>query len=610
MEKRSETHFDPADSEALLKVVIVGHVDHGKSTILGRLLADTDSLPKGKLEEIRLSCQRNSKPFEYAFLLDALKNERSQGITIDMARCFFRTRKRKYMVIDAPGHIEFLKNMVTGAARADAALLVIDAAEGIRENSRRHGYMLSILGVPQIAVLVNKIDLVGYSKEVYDSIVKEYSAFLNELGVKAASFIPVSGREGDNIASASERMPWYEGSSALGQMEAFKPASAPADGPLRIPVQDIYKFTENGDDRRIVAGTILSGSLKTGDELVFLPSGKTSVVKDVEEFNAPKRDSAQAPQAVGFTVNTQIYARPGEIACRKGEPLPLVGSRFKANVFWLSKNPLVPGRRYKLKLAAARVSAELVDVLSVLDASSLGSVNGRKRVDRHDVGLCVFETSKPLAFDKVSTLSSTGRFVIVDNYEIAGGGVVLDAVDAGASALEERVRKREANWDSGIVAASRRSERNRHPGKTVIFVGPEPFASTLAKKTELALFEAGASTYYLGLSNLSSTSGLGDASRDVQERDGSIETLGEMARAMTDAGLVFISSAYGLDDYELQKLKLVSRPYEFLIVELGQGRLSKFVPDLRLTEESPLGEALPEVLKLLAANKLLPEYVI
>jgi len=470
--------------------------------------------------------------------------------------------------------------------------------------------MLSILGVPQIAVLVNKIDLVSYSKEVYESIVKEYSAFLAELGVKAASFIPVSGREGDNIASASGKTPWYAGPSALGQMEAFSSASAPSDGPLRIPVQDIYKFTANGDDRRIVAGTIASGTLKTGDELVFLPSGKTSVVKDIEEFNAPKRLLAQAPQAVGFTVNTQIYARPGEIACRKGEPLPLVASRFKANVFWLSKNPLVPGRRYKLKLAAARVSAELVDVLSVLDASSLGSVSGRKRVDRHDVGLCVFETSKPLAFDKVSTLSSTGRFVIVDNYEIAGGGVVLDAAGSGSGALEERVRRREANWDAGIVGPARRAGRNRHPGKTVIFVGPEPFASTLAKKAELALFEAGASTYYLGLSNLSSTAGLGDASKDVQERDGEIENLGEMARAMTDAGLVFISSAYGLDDYELEKLKLISRPYEFLIVEIGQGRLAKFVPDLRLPDGASSGDELPQVLKLMAANRLLPDYVI
>jgi bifunctional enzyme CysN/CysC len=206
-----------------MNIVIVGHVDHGKSTIIGRLLADTGSLPDGKLEQIKQLCRKNAKPFEYAFLLDALKDERSQVITIDTARSFFKTDKRKYIIIDAPGHIEFLKNMITGASRADAALLVIDAAEGVKENSRRHGYMLSMLGIKQICVLVNKMDNVSYSEKAYLKIVSEYDAFLNQIGIKAEGFIPVSGMEGDNIAKISSNMPWYKEDTVLTVLISSKP---------------------------------------------------------------------------------------------------------------------------------------------------------------------------------------------------------------------------------------------------------------------------------------------------------------------------------------------------------------------------------------------------
>src|SRR5262245_52180884 len=198
-----------------LSLVIGGHVDHGKSTIIGRLLADTGSLPEGKLEAVRANCERNSKPFEYAFLLDALKDEQAQGITIDAARVFFKTAQRPYIIIDAPGHIEFLRNLVTGAARAEAALLVIAAKEGVQENSRRHGYMMSMLGIRQIVVLVNKMDLVGFDRSTFDRIAAEYREFLGRLDVIPDGFIPVSGREGDHIARRSEAMQWYDGPTVL-----------------------------------------------------------------------------------------------------------------------------------------------------------------------------------------------------------------------------------------------------------------------------------------------------------------------------------------------------------------------------------------------------------
>jgi bifunctional enzyme CysN/CysC len=245
-------------SRQQLHIVIVGHVDHGKSTVIGRLLADTGSLPEGKLDQVRAMCARNARPFEYAFLLDALKNEQAQGITIDTARCFFKTARRDYILNDAPGHIEFLKNMVTGAARAEAALLVIDANEGIQENSKRHGYMASMLGIKQVAVLVNKMDLVDYSEDVFRYIREEYLAFLSRLGVEPVAFIPISAREGINMTAVSPETPWYGGPSVLEQIDAFTPASDRRGKPFRMPVQDIYKFTAEGDDRRIVVGTVSS----------------------------------------------------------------------------------------------------------------------------------------------------------------------------------------------------------------------------------------------------------------------------------------------------------------------------------------------------------------
>ena len=225
--------------EEIMNIVTVGHVDHGKSTVVGRLMADTGVLPEGKLEQIRENCRRNSKPFEYAFLLDALKNEQAQGITIDTARCFFKTEKRHYIIIDAPGHIEFLKNMVTGASRAEAALLVIDAARGIEENTRRHGYFLSMLGIRQVAVLVNKMDLVAYRQQVYDDIRTAYADFLHKIGITPASFIPVSGMQGDNIAGHSANMPWYDGLNVLEQLDRFQAVPEPEDRPLRLPVQGV-----------------------------------------------------------------------------------------------------------------------------------------------------------------------------------------------------------------------------------------------------------------------------------------------------------------------------------------------------------------------------------
>lgn len=443
-------HNENIDKEDM-NIVIVGHVDHGKSTVIGRLLADTGSLPDGKLEQVKENCRRNSKPFEYAFLLDALKDEQAQGITIDSARCFFKTKKRDYIIIDAPGHIEFLKNMISGAARAEAALLVIDAHEGIQENSRRHGYMVSMLGVKQVAVLVNKMDLVNFDKKVYDDVIREYSEFLNKINVTPVFFIPISAVLGDNIAEKSQKMHWYKGTTVLEALDQLENAKLSDDKPFRMPVQDVYKFTKDKDNRRIVAGTVETGVLKVGDEVVFYPSGKKTRVKSIEAFNKEKQEEVSAGTATGFTTTEQIYTRRGEIATIRGEQKPKVGTLINVKLFWLGKKPMETNKKYYLKIGTAKAEVVVTEITNVLDASNLSSEK-KETVNRNDVAECIMKSLKPIAFDLSNELIETSRFVVIDDYEIVGGGIIVEALedDYITSQLEDHLRLFMGNYKIDI----------------------------------------------------------------------------------------------------------------------------------------------------------------
>jgi bifunctional enzyme CysN/CysC len=420
-----------------MPIVVVGHVDHGKSTVVGRILADSGSLPDGKLAQVRALCARTSKPFEYAFLLDALADERDQGITIDAARVFFTSARRAYVIIDAPGHVEFLKNMVTGASRADAALLVVDAREGVQENSRRHATMLAMLGVGQVAVLINKMDLVGWSQPAFNAIVSELQEFLDRVPIKAAAYLPVSGREGVNLVTRSSATPWYLGPTVLEVLDAFTAPLAPAAAPFRMAVQDVYRFTNFADDRRIVAGAIDSGTLRVGDEVVFYPAGKRARVQSLERFNRPASASAAAGEAAGFTLDPQIYITRGDLAARAGEPPPLVATRLRVNLFWLGRAPLVPHKDYVLRLGTARVPMRVERVEQVLDAATLATAD-RAEVARNEVAECVLALGRPIALDVHADHAQTGRFVVIDDYEIRGGGIVREALpDTDAEARQK-----------------------------------------------------------------------------------------------------------------------------------------------------------------------------
>ena len=593
-----------------MNVVIVGHVDHGKSTLVGRLLADTGSLPQGKLEAVKEHCRKNARPFEYAFLLDALKDEQAQGITIDTARSFFKSRTRDYIIIDAPGHIEFLKNMITGAARAEAALLVIDAKEGIRENSRRHGYMLSFLGIKNFSVCVNKMDLVNYSKEVFDQIQAEYTEFLNEINLRPMHFIPISALEGDNMVSSSKKMPWYKGPHILEALDSFPKAAPNYARELRFPIQDIYKFTAEGDDRRIMSGRIESGTIKAGDEVVFLPSQKCSKVTSIEIFNAPELTEAFAGQSTGICLETQIYIKPGEVVCNPKEKLPHVSHKFKANIFWMGKQPFIKNKNYKLKLVTQQVPMVLSEILGVLDASELSSVK-KDQVDRHDVAECVLETLKPVVFDDISHIPETGRFVIVDQYEIAGGGIILAPVFENETALNQRVKARNYIWVRSHITPESRAVKYDHKSALVIIVGKADTGKLLlAKALEEQLFEAGKKVYFLGIPNDVLDSGINTNDRTLNTMN-HIQQLGEMAHLMTDAGLVVITMVSDIDSYELNILKSLNRPNKTFVINVGENLFEKNDVDLTTEEVKDPAVVLPAVLpKVIAILEPDPEFLI
>ncbi len=565
-----------------MNIVIVGHVDHGKSTVIGRLLADTHSLPEGKLEQVRAQCELNSKPFEYAFLLDALKDEQAQGITIDAARVFFKSNLRHYLILDAPGHIEFLKNMITGAARAEAALLVIDAAEGVQENSRRHGYMMSLLGVRQLAVVVNKMDLVGWNRGVYDGIVREYGAFLDQIGLKPSAFIPVSARGGDNIATRSEELPWYDGPTVLNALDEFRSEPLPVDRPFRMPVQDVYKFTKQGDDRRIVAGTIDSGSLTVGDTVIFYPSGKKSRVKSIEAFNRPAQPRAEAGWAVGFTLQEQIYITRGELATVEGQPRPQVTTRLRVSLFWLGKDPMVKRKEYLLKLGSARVPCRVEEVLRVMDASTLGTTEQRNSIQRHDVAECVLRLDRAIACDLAEDIAATSRFVIVDDYEIRGGGIVREAMTDRQAAVRDRVLLRNYKWEPSTVQPEHRAEKYNQKASLILVTGEhEQDRKGVAKALEEKLFQDGKVVYFMGIGNV--LYGVdADIERKQENRLEHMRRLAEVANLMLDAGIILVVAAAELTQDDLEVIKTAVEPDWIETVWAGDTVTTDLSVDLQL----------------------------
>ena len=522
-----------------LKIVIVGHVDHGKSTVVGRLLHDTGSLLEVKLEQLQRAAAHRGAPFEWANLMDALQAERDQNITLDTAQIWFRTARRQYVIIDAPGHIEFLKHTVTGAAQAEAALLVIDAHEGVQENSRRHGYLLHLLGIRQVIVLVNKMDLENFSQARFNQIEAEFRAWLQTIGLGPKAFIPISARQGDNLATRSKNLPWWTGPTVLEALDDFQSFEPPLNQPLRFPIQDVYRF----DERRILAGRVESGCLRVGDRLLFSPGNKASTVKSIERWSAPPATAAHAGESIGITLTEQIFVERGALAAHEDAP-PYTLSRFKVRVFWLGRPPFQKGRKYKLRLATQECECQIDELTRVIDASTLNVVeraSGEAFVGRHEVAELTLKTKRPIAFDAITEIVPTGRFVMVDGCDIAGGGIILE--DNYPRRTSDALHKSQnIFWTTPKITAQQRTERDGHAGCVVWLTGLSGSGkSTIATELERELFALGKHVYVLDGDNV--RHGLcADLGFSPEDRRENIRRIGEVAKLFADAGVICITA--------------------------------------------------------------------
>ena len=518
-----------------MKIVFVGHVDHGKSTLIGRILEETGSLPEGKVEALRASCQAQGQRFEYAFLLDALAEEQQQNVTIDTTQIQFRSARRDYVIIDAPGHEEFLKNMITGAASAEAAVVVIAADEGARAQSRRHGQLLSLLGIRQVIVAANKMDLVNYSESAFREIEKTYGAFLKTLGLNAAPFVPISASAGGNIVKNGDpAMAWFKGPSLLQAIDQLPAAESAARQPLRFPIQDVYRM----ENRRILVGRIESGTLCAGDQLLFSPHHKTARVATIERWPTTSTDSASAGESIGITLRDHIFIERGHIASHEADA-PVESNRVHARVFWIGAEPLRVGARYRLKLVTQNVECEVVALDAVIDVATLdAAASERPELRINEVGDVTLQTRAALVLDNHERVPTMGRFILADGDSLVGGGVISGALYTSAKAI----RSENIFWNESEITAEHRAMRNQHRGAVVWLTGLSGAGkSTIARALEKELFQLSMHTYVLDGDNLRHglNANLGFAPEDRAEN---IRRVSEVAKLMADAGTVVITS--------------------------------------------------------------------
>lgn len=508
-----------------INLVTVGHVDHGKSSIIGRLLVDTNSLPNGKVEAIKRMCEKQSKVFEYAYLLDSLKDEQAQCITIDSARCFFKTSNRRVLLRDAPGHLEFLKNMITGASTADAGLLVIDVSEGMKENTKRHSYLLSLLGIKQIAVIINKMDLISYDEERYKEVKFECEEYLDEIGVKVVKYIPVSAQSGDNIVSKSNNMTWYKGDTLLETIDQFEPQKPNCQLDFRMPLQDIYKFSADNDNRRIFAGTVLTGKAKVGDKIIFYPSEKVSKIKTIESYNVRNKEEVVAGEAIGFTLTDEIYLKRGELACIYNQSKPLVTENILVKIFWLGAEPLRYNKKYYIKCGHSKIEAELVEIKKLFDAENLILKTDRKYIEQNHIAECVLKLKNPLACD--IDIFENSRVVIVDDYEISGGGLIIANVESSNNNYwKDRVKGNLLNQKGQVIWLTGRSGA----GKTTIAIELEKELKAMGK----LIYRLDGDDLRAGINR--------DLGFSKEDRKENIRRIAEIAKLFANAGIITIVS--------------------------------------------------------------------
>ena len=521
------------------RVVIVGHVDHGKSTLIGRLLHDTGSLPDGKFEEIQGICEaRRLDNIEWSFVLDAFQAERDQAITIDTTQIWFSSDTRDYVIIDAPGHREFLKNMISGAAAADAAILVVDACEGLQEQTRRHAYMLSLIGMKQISVVINKMDTQNYAQDVFTRVKAEVEDYMASIGLSAKSFIPISARKGDGIAAMGVNMGWFDGHDLVRTLDDFTRAAPAVDLPLRFPVQDVYRF---GDDERIIVGRVESGTIKAGDTILFSPTNESAIVKSIEVWpeNAAK-DSASAGEVIGIKLSQRLFVERGHMASH-AQHAPMLSNLFKVNLFWLSDEPLRVDNSYKVRCATHEMNVTVQSINRLINTDNLAQDNGGVALTRNNVADVTLRVHGLMALDAYIDNEITGRVVIYDKQNIVGGGLV--DMDGYLDQRQLTAPKSQNIYKvNHLLSRDVRAQHMGQHGGVFWFTGLSGAGkSTIAMAVEQALFDKGYKTYVLDGDNV--RHGLNkDLGFSPEDRQENIRRIGEVAALIADSGLIVITA--------------------------------------------------------------------
>ncbi len=522
------------DSSQVPKIVIVGHVDHGKSSFIGRLLYDIGEIQEDKFNDLKKASDKRGVDFEFAFLLDALQDERDQGITIDTTRIFFKTKKRQYVFIDAPGHKEFIRNMITGASSADIAILIVDVHEGIKQQTKKHAYLLKLLGIENVITLYNKMDRINYNEDKYLKIKSELDEFLCEIGVKSLSSIPISAKFGDNLVITSKNMSWYNGSLFIDVLDKYKISGAKITDFIRFPVQDIYKIGE----KRIIVGKIESGRISEGTKLMFLPSNERVQIKTLEAWPRPKKEYVVG-DCIGITLSEQIFVDRGNMASDINSP-PKLTNRFESSVFWLSKKKISFEKKYLMKINTGEYEVSINKIKRIIDTESL-NIKNKNNVEKNDVCELVIHSSQLIPMDDYSVNKSTGRFCLLDEEEILAGGIIdlKNYPDQREDKLNSKPNITPENYS---ISEIDRSIRFNHRPAIIWLTGLSGAGkSTIAKNVEKKLFKKNINVFSLDGDNLriGLNKNLGFSPEDRTEN---IRRTAEVAKLFTQSGFIVLVS--------------------------------------------------------------------
>lgn len=515
----------------LLRFITCGSVDDGKSTLIGRLLYESKALLEDQLSALESDSRKHGTQggeLDFALLVDGLSAEREQGITLDVAYRFFATEKRKFIVADTPGHEQYTRNMITGASTADVAVILIDARKGVLTQTRRHSYLVSLIGIRRVVVAINKLDMVGYSQEVFEQIDADYRAFASRLGIEHIQSIPLSALRGDNITEPSPNTPWYQGPSLMQFLETVELAQAREDAPLRMPVQWVNRPTP---DFRGFSGRILGGSVRPGDAVRVLPSGRTSRVERIVTLNGDL-PQAISGQSVTLTLSDEIDISRGDVIAAADAP-PAVADQFEATVVWMSEERMLPGRPYLIKLGASSIGGALGRPKHQVDVNSLDNLPA-KTLGLNEIGVCTLSLDRATPFDPYAENRDMGSFIVIDRYthQTVGAGMLHFALR----------RSQNIHWQAVEVDKTARTRLNGHKPCVIWLTGLSGAGkSTIANLLERRLHAQGVHTYLLDGDNV--RHGLNkDLGFTAADRVENIRRIGEVAKLMVDAGLMVVTA--------------------------------------------------------------------